>query len=220
MDVDLRERFEASFRSEPPLRPADELVDAGRRALRRRRTVTAAAVGVAACAAAVVVATTQLGGHSSSVPQPIEHPRQQTGGEVEARLTAATPIDATWRPDCGHASRPYCDTHAYALAAAPVSIRADGTLVRIGADVTIAREAVDATPPSGTRRYEVEVRTPDSIHSRWYVVRQDPSGGVVVEQADPSTSQVDFDTWASAVNRDVEVPGAPPLDPTQVVIQD
>lgn len=216
MDTDLRELFDSSFHSEPPLRPVDDMVGAGRRALRRRRMVMAAAVGVAA-GAIVIGVTAQLAGGPSSGAQPIERPQRETPAQVEARLTGSTPVDKSWRPPCDPGNRPYCDSHAYALDAAPVSIRADGMLVRVGVEVIIARRAVDATPAPGTRRFEVEVRTPESIHSRWYVVTRDARGDVAVEKADPSVSQIDFDTWASAINRGVDIPGAPPRSPPQVL---
>jgi hypothetical protein len=213
MDIDLRERFESSFVSEPPPRPTDDLVSAGRRALRRRRVVTSAAVGLAACAVGVVAAI-QLGGHPSSGQQPIQRPQPETGARVEARLTREAPVDYTWRADCGHDAQPDCD--AYALDAAPVSIRADGKLVRINAEVIIARRTVDPTPAPGTRRIEVEVRTPANIHSRWFVLTQDAQGKVTAEEA--TNFHVDWETWTSGVNRDVEVPGAGPLTPVRVLI--
>ena len=214
MNTDLRERFESSFPFEPPHRPVEDVIEAGRKGLRRRRIVTAAALTVAA--GVVVLGATQLGGSPLSGPQPIKQPTEHTQVSAEERLTRATPIDPTWKPQCAPGDAGYCETHAYALVAAPVVVRADGTLVRISDEVTVAQRAVDTTPPDGTLRLEVEVRTPENIHSRWYIVIRQATGRLVVEQVDPG--HIPFDEWASGINRDVQDPGATPRTHAPVVV--
>jgi hypothetical protein len=214
MNTDLRERFESSFPFEPPHRPVEDVIEAGRKGLRRRRVATAAALTIAA--GVVVLGATQLDGSPLAGPQPIGQPTEKAQVQAEERLTRATPVDATWKPQCAPGDAGYCETHAYALVAAPVVVRADGTLVRISDEVTVAKRVADTTPPVGTLRLEVEVRTPENIHSRWYIVLREATGRVVVEQVDPG--HIPFDTWASGINDDVEVPDAPPRTHAPVVV--
>lgn len=219
MNPDLRGEFETAFDREPPLKPPDVAVVAGRGALRRRRiAMGAVALGVSALAVGVV----NLVDEPSPDPAPIERPEVETPGDLERRLTENALIDRSWRQDCGHTSQPDCDS--YLADAAPIGMRADGGLVRISDRVIIVNLAVDPSPPSGGRRIEVEVRTPQSVHPGWWVLTRDADGRVTARFADGSLSTIAGDpsrawlAWVRAINGDRELAGAPPLTLADLVI--
>ncbi|CUR54960.1 hypothetical protein NOCA2220151 [metagenome] len=214
-ELDMRQVFEASFDSEPPLREIQPTLVAGRSAVRRRHGLTAAAVAVV-CAATFSV--TRLIGTPTAEPAPLERPTPSapsTPSTLEQRLTTATAVDESWQAACGHAGQPSCA--AYARGAAPVSIGQDGALLRTSDGVVIAQKSVDSTTRPGVLRIEVEVRTPDSIHPRWWLLTR-RSGTVTAAVADPARSAIDFSTWASSINSGTATPGAPPSTPARVIL--
>lgn len=212
-EMDLRERFDAAFGSEPPLPRVDDRLDAGRRALLRRRVVTGCAA--AALASIALVGVTQLGGATRTQQDPAGPPDPETPAQVEQRLTDAAPVDVTWKEHCGHPDQPTCST--YAQEAAPVGIDAAGDLRRLDDAVVIARRVDHPAPSGGGTMVVVELRTPESIHSQWWVVTRDGTR-LTARTADPSRSAVDFETWAAAITSGRQVAGAPPLARARAIL--
>jgi hypothetical protein len=210
MNTDLRELFESGLGSEPPLPPVQVRVFAGRRALRRRRIATGSVV--AAVVTALMLGVTQLWPQGTTADDPIRHPEPETPAQVEARLTQAVPVDATWWEDCGHGGQPTCED--YLVGASPVGLRADGTLVRTGSDVIVAKRA-EAERADGARSVAVEVRTGPEMHNRWVVVTRGKSGAVTASLAEPHS--VDFDTWAAAAMRGESVPRVPTAEAAVII---
>lgn len=212
--TDLRDDFEAAFDVEPPLRPTQSAVKAGRQALRRRRLAAgAAALGVVA---AVGLGASQLRDEPSAQPtNPAEHPDDLTLSELEQRLTELATVDSSWRDDCGLASQPTCEE--YLEDAAPVSLARNGRILRVTDEVIIVRQADDTTPPEGSRRSAVEVRTPDSVHPTWWLLTRSPDGKVTAELSQPSGS-ISFQRWARAANNDRIARGSRPSSEVPVII--
>ncbi len=213
MSIDLSEEFEAAFEAEPPLRSTELALVAGQGALRRRRLAmgTAAAVVVAG----VALASNQLTDDTAGQQPPVEQPKEQTPGDIERQLTDSAVIDTSWQDDCGLVSQPSCEE--YVAAAAPVGIDQDGQLLRISEDVVIVKQEVDATPPGGSFRMEVEVRTPLSVQPKWWVLTRDAEGTLTAELT-VSHSAIPFERWARALNDDRDAKGAPLRESRPVII--
>jgi hypothetical protein len=205
MDTDLRELFDEGFGAEPALPPVHERLAGGRRALRRRRLATGSVV--AGVVAVVVLGVTQFWPQGTSSEGPIKRPEPETPAQVEARLTHAAPVDHSWQDHCGHGGQPTCAD--FIDAAAPVGLRADGTLVRTGTDVVIARRT-GADSADGARSVAVEVRTGADMHTRWVVVTRAAAGAVTALSAEPRFG--DFETWAAATMRGKSVPRVPTVE--------
>jgi hypothetical protein len=131
-------------------------------------------------------------------------------------LTEAAVIDRSWRDQCGLATQPSCEE--YVATAAPVGIGPDGGLLRISAEVVIVRQAVDSSPPAGGHRTAVEVRTPQSVNPRWWVLTREADGTVTAQLADPSASRISFGRWARAVHGGRRLAGAPELTERPAII--
>jgi hypothetical protein len=217
MSTDLSELFETGLGPEPVLPPARERVVVGRRALRRRRLVSGSLV--AATIAGVALGMTQLGSSEpSSAPLPSKEVTADTRTPDEVRLSSAVPVDRLWTETCGRGGQPTCE--GYTEGAAPVAIRADGTLTRIADDVVIMRRADDLVRPDGTREVEVELRTATYPRPCWYVLTRAPSGAVTARIADPAQSSIDFDTWVAALRSGTDDPGAPALQRERMLVSD
>ena len=217
MNTDLREIFESGLGSEPPLVPAQVRVVAGRRALRRRRVVSGSVV--AGAVLVVALGATQVGPSSpSSTPMPSNQVTADTRTDVEAQLTAEAPVDDAWLERCGRGGQPPCA--AYKNGAAPVALRADGTLTRITPDVVIIKRAEDRVLSDGTREVEVELRTAAYPQPCWYVLTRSPSGKVTAKTADPARSSIDFASWVAGLRAGVDVHGSPPLSRDRVLVDD
>ena len=213
-DVDLREAFESAFGDEPPLRPVDTAVDAGRAAVRRRHALAGGA-GVLA-ASAVLLGAVQLGGTPETDPGFAASPSPTPTVSEQQRLTDATRVDTTWRSACGHPGQPTCT--AYAEDRAPVWLTAGAELVRGSEEIQVLGVVPDRLAPA-TRRVVVEAITPPSIHPAWWVLTRTATG-VRVQAADPGHSRIDFHTFAQAVLHGRPVPGEPSLARARALFDD
>ena len=136
METEVWAKFDTEFGAEPPLRPAQDVLADGRRALRRRRVAVGA--GAFAAAAVAAVALGQLTGDPTGSVEPADQPSPtptrtlSSAALAEQKLTAAVPVDTSWQQECGGAAQPTCEAYQE--------------------DLTLDRAAAGRRPGPGERR--------------------------------------------------------------------
>lgn len=196
MDIDLRERLDASFGDGPAHQPLEARVTAGRRALRNRQLgVAAGAVAAAAVVTIGVVAMQDSGADRSDKAPPV------APNPTETADPTVLPVDDAWRAGCGHAGQDTCEALLAELP--PVLILEDGTAARITEDVQVFQGAED--PVTGVE--SVAVETQFQGLTRWWLVTRKANGTVVAEQMNPALSSVGFDEWVDGLDDPARQPG-------------
>jgi len=211
METEVWAKFDTEFGAEPPLRPAQDVLADGRRALRRRRVAVGA--GAFAAAAVAAVALGQLTGDPTGSVEPADQPSPtptrtlSSAALAEQKLTAAVPVDTSWQQECGGAAQPTCEAYQEDLTV--IGLRPDGVLARVSDDVIVSqRHDIDSGTTSPI--YVVEVRSA-TTNAMWFVVSRNLDGRAVIRRADPSQSQIDFQTFADGLDADQSPSGTPPL---------
>jgi len=197
MDIDLRERLDASFGDGPEHRPLDTRVSAGRRALRNRQL----GVGAAAVATAAVVSIGVVAAQDPSADRSDRTPIAPRPSETAD--PTVLPVDDGWRAGCGHTGQDTCEALLAELP--PVLILDDGTAARITDDVQIFQGVDDPVTAAGVE--SVAVETQFQSLTRWWLVIRRANGTVVAEQMDPALSSVGFDEWAAGLDDPARRPG-------------
>jgi len=205
MDIDLRERLDASFGDGPEHRTLETRVTAGRRALRTRQLGVAAGAVAAAAVVTIGVVAMQDSSDDRSDKTPVAPSPSETADPT------VLPVDDSWRAGCGHAGQDTCEALLTELP--PVLILEDGTAARITDDVQIFQGVDD--PVSTPAVESVAVETQFQGLTRWWLVSRQANGTVVAEQMDPALSSVGFDEWVAGLDDPARKPGEritlPPL---------
>lgn len=199
MDIDLRERLDASFGDGPEHSPIEGRIAAGRRALRNRRLGVAAG-GVAAAAAVVTIGAVALQdpGSDRRDDSPVAPSPSET---VNSTLL---PVDIAWRAGCGQAGQDTCE--AFLAELPPVTILDDGTAARVTQDVQVIQRVDDPVLIKGTESIAVETQF-QGLTRWWFVIRR-ANGTVVAEEMNPALSTVGFEDWVAELGDPAREPGS------------
>lgn len=187
MDIDLRERLDASFGDGPEHSPIEGRVAAGRRALRNRRLGVAAGAVAVAAVVTIGAVTLQDSGSDRGGEPPIAPSPSETADPT------VLPVDETWRAGCGHAGQDTCEALLAELP--PVTLLDDGSPARLTEDVQVFQRVDDPVTRNGVA--SVAVETQFQGLTRWWLVIRRADGSVVGEEMDPALSTTGFDDWVT-----------------------
>lgn len=110
-----------------------------------------AAISLVVGAVAIIgLGAAELGRPPASPPEPSQQPTPPARTDDlsdEARLTRSVPVDTSWTEDCGRGGQAPCD--AFQNGAAPVGLRADGTIVLTTSEVVIIKRSATVVSDHG-----------------------------------------------------------------------